>query len=71
MDTTTLAKTDALAPPQPWFRWAGLVAIIGAVTAIAADITAVSLLDSATFLSTSVSATAMASTLGSSTLRST
>jgi hypothetical protein len=59
VDTATLTQTDALAPPQRWFRWAGIVAIIGAVAAVAADIMAVSLIESASFLATSVSAIAI------------
>jgi hypothetical protein len=59
VDTATLTQTDALAPPQRWFRWAGIVAIIGAVAAVAADIMAVSLIESANFLATSVSAIAI------------
>ena len=59
MDSAAFTKTDALAPPHKWFRWAGLFAMIAAIAAVAADITAVSLLESATFLATSVSATAI------------
>ena len=59
MDSATFTKTDALVPPHPWFRWAGLLAMASAVAAVAADIAAVSLLESATFLATSVSATAI------------
>ncbi|HYD71915.1 MAG TPA: DUF998 domain-containing protein [Candidatus Binatia bacterium] len=59
MDSTTFIKTDALAPPHGWFRWAGLFAVTAAIAAVAADITAVALLKSATFLETSVSATAI------------
>lgn len=59
MDTATFTRTDALAAPLPWFRWAGVVAILSAIAAVAADIAAVSLLESATFLATSVSATAI------------
>jgi hypothetical protein len=59
VDSATFTKTDALAPPQRWFRWAGLVAIVSAMAAVAADIAAVSLDPSGSFLATSVSATAI------------
>jgi hypothetical protein len=52
-------QTDALAPPRPWFRWTGHLAIAGAVAAVAADIIAISLRPSASFLATSVSAVAV------------
>ena len=59
MDSATFTKTDALAPPHPWFKWAGLAAIISAGGAVAADIAAISLDPSRSFLATSVSATAI------------
>lgn len=59
MDSTTFTRTDALAPPQRWFRWAGLVAIVSAMAAVAADIAAISLDETRSFLATSVSATAI------------
>jgi hypothetical protein len=59
VDSATFSKTDALAPPHPWFKWAGLAAIIGAAGAVAADIAAISLDPTRSFLATSVSATAI------------
>ena len=59
MDSATLTQTDELAPPHRWFKWAGLVAIISAMAAVAADIAAISLDASRSFYATSVSATAI------------
>lgn len=48
-----------LADPPRWLGWAGVFAIIGALAAIAADVTAISLDPGRSFLATSVSATAV------------
>lgn len=58
MDSATFTQTDALAPPHRWFKWAGLAAMLSAVGAVVADIAAISLDPSRSFLATSVSATA-------------
>ncbi|MBC7767875.1 MAG: DUF998 domain-containing protein [Phycisphaerales bacterium] len=62
MDTTTFITKRALAPPRPWFRWVGVLAIVAVIVAVGADIAAIAQLSSASFLITPVSALAVGET---------
>lgn len=59
---TNFVTNGAPAPPRPWFGWVGLFAVVAVVGVVGADIAAITMRDSASFLATSVSATAVGKT---------
>ncbi len=62
MDADAYAAAGFPAPPRPWFAWVGALLIAAAIGAVAADIIAISQREGASFLATSVSATAVGAT---------
>ncbi len=59
MDSSRFVTSEALPRARRWFAWVGVFAILAAACAVAADIVAISRTPSASFMATSVSATAV------------